>query len=125
MRYRYGGTNAQRHRMLCVRCKAVYDRSYRKGTKGLWSGRFTLKRAPTQYKRGVKCPRCKSTNVRDVEMQRRAETLRQNTCLCNGIPFPHRHASILGCDDHPKAFEDWTQEDEQQYREMLETPRSG
>ena len=88
--------------------------------------RFTLKRHPDRYiqRWRVMCPSCGGHAYID-EYNRRRELEGRDQCHCNGIPFPHQRGSILGCDSHPKAPEDWTMEDEYQYQAMLETPRTG
>jgi hypothetical protein len=86
--------------------------------------RFTLKRSPDTYVRSPKCPYCKSFNVYSVEMERRIEQARQDTCRCASLPFPHRKGAILGCAHHPKPDEEWTEDDYRDYEACLATPRS-
>ena len=132
-RTRFGGMNAKRHRMRCTDCRNRYERA-RYATKtgkgdGKYypTGRYTLKKRPELYKlaKNRNCPVCGGSNVVSVEAYRRAEEQKQNTCYCSFIPFPHKKGSILGCDHHPKPYEEWTQEDEEQIQNMLATKRSG
>ena len=106
------GKTRYRHRMRCSRGRHGCGR------------RFTLKRHPDSYKRSPKCPYCKSVFVISVEMERRQELANQETCKCSFIPFPHRKGTVLGCEHHPKPFDEWTEDDERDYQYMLETPRS-
>lgn len=126
----HGGTNAKRHRMLCKDCRNRYQRAYKKGVpveKRPTFGRFTLARHPDKYKRAsaTNCPHCGGSNIKSVEAQRRREYAKKDICYCNPIPFPHENKSIMGCINHPKPYDEWTDEDHEQYQAMLETPRSG
>jgi hypothetical protein len=111
---RPGGKNSRRWRMRCC-----------SGRKGCGS-RFTLKRPLREYIREVRCPYCKSKNVRDLEMERRRE-VNKNKCTCKGYPFPHRRGSMRMCDHHPKwiAGVDPTPEEIAAYDQVMRTPRSG
>lgn len=100
-------TTRYRRRMRCRKSKCYYQ--------------FTLKRAP---KGDVECPIC-GGETRCVEAERRRELAKQDTCNCLPIPFPHKKGAVLGCEHHPKDFNDWTIEDQRQYQGMLETARSG
>ncbi len=127
-RTKFGGSNAKRFRMKCRDCFNRYKRAWRKGnTDYCCSGRFTLRKHPDKYvlQRYKNCPCCGSSNVMIVEHQRRRETAKQNTCYCHHIPFPHKKGELLGCEHHPKDYDDWTEEDHQQFQDMLATPRSG
>lgn len=102
----------RRHRMRCVA-------TYRCGQ------RFTLRRHPESYKRDrYVCPSCGGRAYSD-EQNRRNELAKQERCHCNGVPFPHRKGSILGCDHHPVDPLEWSPEQEAQYEAMLAVPRSG
>ena len=102
------GNTSVRHRMRCSTCGC----------------RFTLKRHPSKYKRQIKCPNG-HTSTYSCEAARRRELAKQVRCYCNGVPFPHRAGSILGCDSHPVHPDDWTKDQERQYEGMMRTPRGG
>lgn len=72
-----------------------------------------------------KCPVCKSKNVRNIEGERRRELDKQNTCNCYFYPFPHRAGTLRCCVKHPLSAEPLNQDEEEDYRSCLETPRSG
>lgn len=93
-----------RHRMRCRRCRK----------------RFTLKRDPWRYARAVRCPACKTVDVRSDEENRRREASRQDTCRCLNYPFPHRKGSLVFCEH---ATEEPTEEDHWHYLACLETRR--
>ena len=121
---RYGGTNAKRHRMICLCCQHKYNKAHRKNEhQGLHRGRYTLRRHPDKYviAKYRNCPHCGSDEVRSDEKNRRAEVLKQDTCGCTQIPFPHRRG-MHGC-DHWEG--EWTEDDQIQFEGMLSTPRSG
>jgi hypothetical protein len=109
---RYGGTNVNRHRMRCARSKRGCGR------------RFTLRQPLSRYRRPVRCPYCRSTQVFDAEKERRADQLRQATCFCAAYPFPHRRGSLRMCSRHPLNGQDVTDEEHEQYQACLATPRS-
>lgn len=105
-------TTVKRHRMRCgvETCRQ----------------RFTLRRNPEEYVRAIKCPSCGDhLKVRSVEAERQRELVKQDTCSCGGYPFPHRKGSMRGCADHPRAIEEFTQEEIHDYEACMRTPRSG
>jgi len=118
----HGGRCAKRHRMRCRDC----HRKSRKNPGSCCSGRYTLPRKPEKYRRlsYTYCPCCGSSNVVSVETARRNETLKKDTCHCNFVPFPHGKGQIHGCEFHP-SVDNWTEADQEQYENMLRTPRSG
>lgn len=133
-RFKRGGRNAHRHRMLCLVCFNSYLKQWRKYKKGKgdkpdqFYGRYTLPRHPNKYvnKKKINCPVCSSDHVKSVEAYRQKEMDNQDTCNCQPIPFPHNKKNPpLGCDHHRKDYDDWTDEDHMQYEEMIRTPRSG
>ena len=115
IKYKGGGTNRHRYQMRCRRC----DNDPKSG-----SGRFTLRRKPSDYKRKIKCPHCgeterlyhaKKDHVKEMEMKKQ--------CFCFGLTWGHKKGEMLGCIHHPKK--ELTREDEEQIQGMLETERSG
>lgn len=87
--------------------------------------RYTLKQHPDEYRQSWRthCPACKSVNVRSVELERRREMQRQDTCRCFAYPFPHRAGSMMFC--HRTAGPlDPTEEEISAYRSVLDTRRS-
>jgi len=71
----------------------------------------------------VVCSACGGP-VRSDEANRRKELAEKDTCYCPGLPFPHEKATILGCIKHPLDPEDWTEEQNRQYQNIMETKRS-
>ena len=106
-----------RHRMRCYVCRHA----------GRGSGRFTLKRHPSHYKRPPKCPSCKTENVHSVEKERREEAVRRPSHRCTSYPFPHVPGTLRMCTHN----EDYifskppTEEELRQYEQVLHTPRRG
>ena len=85
--------------------------------------RFTLKKRPYAGQE-FQCEMC-GGRTRSVEKERRREMAKRENCECIAIGFKHQKGTVLGCDHHPKPFEDWTSDDHRQYQEMLKTPRGG
>ena len=101
-------TTRNRHRMRCSSC----------------TQRFTLKRAPAEYKHPPKCPRCRSRLVYSCEAARRRELAKQDTCRCAAYPFPHRAGSLRMCWRHKLADVAVTDQEWLDYQAVIETPRS-
>lgn len=111
------GSTGMRWRMRCLACR---DNAH----KG--SGRFTLKRHPNDYKRGVSCPSCgEKIRLQDCEADRRRELERQERCTCPSYPFPHRKGSMRFCDHHPRIDEEPTEHECFDYEACLATRRTG
>ena len=111
------GKTGYRWRMRCLRCKADPSKG---------SGRFTLPKHPSDYKRGVSCPSCgERIRLQDCEADRRRELAKQITCRCSGYPFPHRRGSLRFCEYHPSYLLEPTEMECLDYEACLATPRSG
>lgn len=91
--------------------------------------RFTLKRKLDTYVRPVRCPACHSSKVSSVEGERRREMAARNArgelCRCAAYPFPHTAGSMRMCERHPQAEQNPGDDEIEDYRACLETPRSG
>ena len=126
VKHRGGGTNRNKERMECTPCTNKFKRWCRKkeGPAPV-RGRFKLRKPLRAYKRPVKCPTCKSENVRSIEKERRREYEKRDICRCAPIPFPHLKGSITGCDYHPAGHErEWDELDQAKYEDVIRTPRT-
>lgn len=87
-----------------------------------------LKRHPSQYKRVVRCPTCKSDDVVSVEHLHRAQMRKRAEsgmlCKCTAYPFPHERGSLRMCDHHTLADVDPSEDEWRDYEACLATPRS-
>jgi hypothetical protein len=111
---RSNSNTRNRHRMVCRACR-------REGR----SKRFTLRRHPDNYARTVKCPRCKSFDVRSDETTRRKEIAKRVICHCGSPPFPHEKGSMRFCDHHPLIDVEGTKQEYLDWQAMMDTPRGG
>lgn len=104
-----------RHRMRCHRGQLGCGR------------RFTLRRDPKSYKRGVRCPHCRSEHVYSVERQRREEMERRRRagrlCRCSAYPFPHEMATLRMCDHWAEPNVEPTAQEWEQFETCWKTPR--
>lgn len=101
-----------RHRYRCRDCRREGRSSYN----------FTLRYAPSHYKRPVRCPRCKSRNVysREAAYQAYEAKRRDEQCLCPGVPHPHRRGSHVLCHHAPpERRAGWTEQELQEYEQRL------
>lgn len=88
------------------------------------SYRFTLPRAPHHYKRPVRCPRCKGTDVADYEatyLKSQVNRLaKRPLCYCLGVPHPHGKGSHVLCRSAGMhLLSQWRNEDLQAYERDL------
>lgn len=105
-------TTRHRHRMRCrvTTCRA----------------RFTLRKAPELYVHQVRCPVCRSGNVRSVEAERRRELAARDTCWCRQYPFPHERGTLVMCPFHPDRLAGLapTEEEQLQHEKTLGRSRT-
>lgn len=103
--------------MWCNDCEGRYRRAKKQNLPGHYpTGRFTIKKHPSQYKRGVRCPTCKSFNVRSTEDARRREMAKKELCACNGYPFRHEKGTLRFC-AYNKLFLAGVEPTEEEYRQ--------
>lgn len=108
-----------RHRMRCCAGKNGCHR------------RFNLRKHPSQYVNPIRCPHCKSLNVRSEEKTRRIESKRRKAagevCNCDGYPFPHAIGTMRFCVAHPLVVQQVEPTDIElmEYNDCLSTPRGG
>ena len=88
--------------------------------------RFALKQPPEAYAKPPRCPHCGSIRIRNVEVARQREVDNQIACddYSCPVPFKHRKASTRFCVHHPDFDQEWTRDDEEDWKRLVETPRS-
>jgi len=107
-----GGTCVNRQQMRCSR-----------GKNGCGT-RFSVSLNKGQVYKPIRCPSCGSACVVNVTKQRKAERAKRKTCRCPNYPFPHTAGTLRMCVEHPDFDKPVTYEQEQEYKRVIETPRS-
>lgn len=86
--------------------------------------KFTIRRAPHNYKRPIKCPHCRSEDVVDFEDQYIKNESKREQCYCaSGPPHPHRKGSHRLCEHHALANVPLTHDEELHYMGVFDNQR--
>lgn len=94
---------SRRHHMRCNACRRKYRKVGARGGYSDASARFVLRRHPSEYKRTVRCPTCRSDDVTSVQHihERMMAKRKAAGLICRCLPFPHERGTIAGCEHWP------------------------
>ena len=75
-----------------------------------------------------KCPACGDRlKVRNIEEERKRQIAKEPRCYCGPLPFPHAIGTSKFCQNHPDRLAGipLDREDEIEFEQLMDTPRSG